>query len=171
MIQKQMLAIGLGVALAAPALAQKCDTSKSETAPMSRFSADAKGAVKDTRLNKTWLRCAIGMRWNGNTCEGQTLTYRWNDALSVIEEMNQKKVAGRSNWRLPTVDELESITEKRCFKPAINLEAFPYSPESGFWTDTRSEGVQPRAWVVHFLNGKRYVAHKKQDWRVRLIAD
>ncbi len=171
MRQKQILAAALGFALSAPVLAQKCDTNMAETAPSSRFKADANGALKDTKLNKTWLRCTIGMSWNGHTCTGQTLTYKWNDALGVIDEMNQKKVAGRSNWRLPTVDELESITEKRCFKPAINLEAFPYSPESGFWTDTRSEGVQPRAWVVHFLNGNRYVAHKKQDWRVRLIAD
>ncbi len=171
MIQKQLVAAVLGMALAAPVWAQNCDTNMAETAPASRFKADNKGAVKDTKLGKTWLRCIIGMNWNGSTCEGQSLTYNWNDAQSVIDELNQKKVAGRSNWRMPTADELESIVEKRCFKPAINLDAFPFSPESGFWTSTPSEGVQPRANVIHFLNGKRYIGHKKQDWRVRLIAD
>lgn len=171
MIKKQLIAAVLGLSMVVPAWAQKCDTKMTETAPMSRFTADSKGGLKDSKLKKTWLRCAVGMEWDGKSCIGQTLSYNWNDAQAIIEEMNQKKVAGRSNWRMPTIEELESITEKRCYKPAINLDAFPFSPETGFWSETRSEGVQPRAWVVHFLNGNRYIAHKKQDWRIRLIAD
>ncbi len=172
MIKKQILTAFLSVMLVAPVWAQQsCDSKQAETAPMSRFKPDSKGGLKDTKLNKTWLRCVVGMSWNGSTCEGQSLTYNWNDAQSIIDDLNKQKVAGRGNWRMPTADELESITEKSCYKPAINLDAFPYSPQSGFWTDTTAEGVQPRAYVIHFLNGNRYIGHKKQDWRVRLIAD
>ena len=171
MLRKKIMTAILGMALVVPAWAQNCDTKQPEVSPMSRFVPDDKGALKDTKLNKTWLRCVAGMHWDGKSCSGQSLSYSWKGALEIVADMNAKKVAGRSNWRLPTIEELESIAEKRCFKPAINLEAFPYSPDTAFWSDTRSEGAQPRAWVIHFLNGNRYVANKKQDWRVRLIAD
>lgn len=157
--------------LAAPAVAQECDKSRPATAPMSRFKAGAEGTITDTQTKKSWLRCPVGMSWSGSTCTGQSLTYKWNDALEMVNEYNAKKAGGRSNWRLPTVEELNTLVEKQCFKPAINLEAFPYSPESGFWTDSSLEGVQPRVWIVHFLHGQQYIANKKQDWRIRLIAD
>lgn len=156
--------------LSVPVLAQDCDLSKLESTPISRFKAGDDGTLIDTKLKRTWLRCAIGMKWNGSTCEGNTLTYNFRDTLIQVDELNAKKVGGRSDWRLPTVDELHSIAEPRCFKPAINLQAFPFSPESGFWTGTAEEGVQPRAWIVHFRHGQRYIANKKQDWRIRLIA-
>ncbi len=156
--------------LSMPAMAQDCDSSKPATAPMSRFKAGANGIITDKNNGNVWLRCPVGMKWENDSCGGNSLTYTWREAVVVIEELNAQKLAGRSDWRLPTIAELKSIVESRCFKPAIDLKAFPYSPESGFWTDTPVEGVQPRAWVVHFLNGKQYIANKNQTWRVRLIA-
>jgi len=158
-------------ALAMPVMAQDCDAKKPESTPKSRFVDNGDGTVTDKQTNKTWLKCIVGMKWDGNTCAGQSLTYTWADSLPVIDDLNAKKMAGRSDWRLPKVEELMSIVESRCFKPAINLDVFPYSPESAFWTDSSIEGFQPRVWVVHFLNGKQYIANKKQDWRIRLVAD
>lgn len=157
--------------VAAPVLAQDCNKNRPATAPMSRFKAGDDGTMIDSKPRQIWLRCVVGMEWDGSTCTGQSHTYTWNDALEVVNEFNAKKVGGRSNWRLPKVEELNAIVEKQCFKPAINLEAFPYSPESGFWTDSSLEGAQPRVWIVHFLHGQQYIANKKQDWRIRLIAD
>lgn len=157
--------------LSLPAVAQTCDDSKPASAPMSRFEAGDDGTIKDTRSGNVWLRCPVGMRWDGGSCAGKSLSYTFREALIVTAELNAKNTAGRSDWRLPSVVELNSIVEKRCFKPAIDLEAFPYSPESGFWTATSVAGVQPRTWLVHFLNGKPYIANKNQTWRIRLIAD
>jgi hypothetical protein len=155
---------------ASPSMAQDCDQSKTATAPLSRFSENNKGTLRDKVHGHIWLRCALGMSWNGTTCEGKSLTFSWRDAEEAIAEMNAMKISGRTDWRLPTIDELGSIVEHRCFKPAIDLQAFPYSPESGFWTATASPGVRPRAMVIHFLNGNPYVANKEQHWRVRPVA-
>lgn len=151
--------------------AQMCDASKAATAPMSRFKENATGTITDTQSKRVWLRCALGMSWNGSTCEGQTLTYDWRSANAAIDELNAKKIGGHKNWRLPSVTELQGIVESQCFKPAINLDAFPYSPESGFWTKTEAPGIKPRAMIVHFIHGQDYVANKNQSWRVRPIAD
>jgi hypothetical protein len=156
--------------LSMPVMAQNCDSNIPATAPMSRFKEGANGIITDKNTGNVWLRCPVGMKWEGGSCGGNSLSYTWSEAVVVIDELNAQKVAGRSDWRLPKIDELMSIVEPRCFKPAIDLDVFPFSPESGFWTDTAVEGVQPRAWVVHFLNGKQYIANKNQTWRVRLIA-
>lgn len=170
-MSKGLLVALLVVGVATPAVAQECDKSRPATAPMSRFKPGPEGAITDTQTKKSWLRCPVGMSWSGSTCTGQSLTFKWNDALDMVNEYNTNKVGGRTDWRLPRVEELNTIVEKQCFKPAINLEAFPYSPESGFWTDSSVEGAQPRVWIVHFLHGQQYIANKKQDWRIRLIAD
>lgn len=153
-----------------PVYAQKCDSSKSATAPFSQFSNAASATITDNKNKNTWLRCPVGMAWDGSSCGGISLKYTWTEALVEVDELNAKQYAGRNDWRLPTVEELITVVEQRCFKPAIDLKAFPYSPESGFWTDTLVDGVQPRAWVVHFLNGNQYIANKNQTWRLRLIA-
>ncbi len=158
-------------ALAMPAVAQNCNPKKPESTPASQFVDNGDGTVTDKKSKKIWLKCIIGMKWDGKTCIGQSLKYTWADSFPVIDDLNKKKTAGRSDWRLPKVEELVSIAETQCFKPAINLDVFPYSPETAFWTDSSVDGVQPRVWVVHYLNGNKYIANKKQDWRIRLIAD
>lgn len=152
------------------AAAQKCDEKKPETAPASQFKSSGQGIITDTKTKKVWLRCSLGMNWNGSTCVGHSLTYSWNMAEQKINELNESRAGGRSDWRLPTSVELKGIAEKRCFKPAINLDAFPFTPETGFWTKTESPGINARAKVVMFIHGKAYVANKTQSWRVRPVA-
>lgn len=161
----------LGAFVAAPALAQTCDSSKAATALLSQFKAGSGGTLEDTRSGKTWLRCALGMTWDGSTCTGLTLTYNWNGANAAIDELNASRFGGHANWRLPTVVELKGIVEQRCFKPAIDLAAFPYTPETGFWSADEVEGSNPRARIVHFIHGQDYIANKNQSWRVRPVAD
>lgn len=150
---------------------QKCDSGTPATAPMSRFKDGGNGTLVDTQSKRVWLRCSLGMNWNGSSCEGSSLTYDWSGAEAAMAELNARQAGGRSNWRLPTVEELNSIVEKQCFKPAISLDAFPFSPEAGFWSATAAAGRNPRAWIVHFLHGEQYIANKEQSWRVRPVAD
>lgn len=172
MIRLQLFPALLTACLSVSAFAQTCDTSKAETTPASRFKDNGDGTLTDTQTKKTWLRCALGANWNGSSCENLTTTFRYVDARAAVDELNQQRVAGRSNWRLPTADELSGIVETRCFKPAINLDVFSYSPESGFWTgDTEQGAVSLRAWIVHFLHGGRYISNQNQSWRVRPVAD
>ena len=153
-------------------VAQTCDTSKTASTPASRFQDNGDGTLTDSKTGKVWLRCALGAQWNGSSCENLTSTYSYRQARSALDELNDQKQAGRNNWRLPTADELAGIVETRCFKPAVNLDVFSYSPESGFWTgDTEQGAVSRRAWIVHFLHGGRYIANQSQSWRVRPVAD
>ncbi len=162
-----VLALGVGQAGAA----QNCDTKQAESTPSSRFKDNGDGTVTDTKTKLVWRHCVVGMNWNGVSCEGQSQTYKFSAAKIQIEELNKARDGKRSDWRLPTREELSGLVEDRCFKPAINLDVFPYSPESGFWTADEDEGqVSSRAWIVHFTNGKQYVANVNQEWRIRPVA-
>ncbi len=143
-----------------------------ETTPATRFNDQGDGTIQDTQTNKTWLRCAVGLQWNGSSCTGQSRAYNYAEMEGVVGAYNTQKYAQRSNWRLPTQEELLSIVESRCYNPAINLAVFPYSPQSGFWTATEDKGLlATRQKVVHFLNGGVYISNRNQAWRVRLISD
>lgn len=163
----------LAVVMAAPAVAeQSCNDKVNASAPESRFKDAGKGVVTDTQTGQAWLRCPLGMDWNGSSCEGTSTSYAWNRAQDAVADLNEARAGGRNNWRLPSQDELLAIVEKKCYAPAINLAVFPYSPETGFWTSTEDQGlIHPRAKVVHFRNGKPYIGNKAQAWRVRPVAD
>lgn len=150
---------------------QECDTNKPESTPASRFKDNNDGTVTDKTTNRIWLKCALGMEWRDGSCIGQTQEYSYGAADSAVDILNKTRVAGRSDWRIPTVEELSGIVEKRCARPAINLKVFPYSPESGFWTSTENPGiVTERVWLVHFFDGRNYIANKNQTWRLRPVA-
>lgn len=84
-----------------------------------------------------WSRCALGQQFDGTSCVGSARVYTWDEAREVVAEVNQSRIlASYDDWRLPSVDELLTIVERCREAPAINTNAFPATPWSGFWTST-----------------------------------
>lgn len=62
----------------------------------------------------------------------------------LTEVVNNEKMLGYEDWRLPNSKELASLVEYACFAPAISVEAFPDTPSASFWTNTPdTRGVNP----------------------------
>lgn len=85
----------------------------------------------DNKTKLYWRRCAEGSKWTGTSCSGEPRSYLMREYLTEF------KISG-SDWRLPTIDELNSIKSGQrasaenigsspsgCIKPAINLNIFP----------------------------------------------
>ena len=67
-----------------------------------------------------------------------------------IADLNEAQYGGRSDWRLPTVKELCTITDKGRSSPAINTLYFP-NVLSAFWSSTNDGGY---AFQVNFITGE-----------------
>jgi len=165
-----LLAIVLTVS-SGPLLAQQdCHSKIYPSTPSERFRDNGDGTVTDTKTKLTWMRCPLGMHWKGETCADMAANYEWQDARRKVRRMNKDGgYAGKGDWRLPTLQELEKIVEHRCINPAANLEIFPDTPPTGFWSATPDKDYDKGAWLVFFLHGKSYMGNQQQAWAIRLV--
>lgn len=113
----------------------------------SQLSADATGhaAVLDTRTQLMWSAAP-------SICE----CANWRDAGKSCTDL---ELAGFNDWRLPTVEELFLLADRTKYNPAIDVEFFPGTHSSWYWTstvdctDAPSEASSGFAWDVHFSGG------------------
>ena len=88
---------------------------------------------------------ATGLMWEQS---GSGKYMQYGDAEKYVSKLNQKKIAGKSDWRLPTVDELWSLMEKDKKNDNLYIDPIFDSRQRQCWSsDKRSSGS---AWVVNF---------------------
>lgn len=114
-----------------------CVNTITESTPSSRFVLNGDETITDSETGLMWMRCSIGQTWDGAACTGTALTMNWKQALDMAVGAN---FANAGNWRLPNIKELKSITEDRCYSPAINESIFPDTPSTSFWSSTSGTG-------------------------------
>lgn len=118
--------------------------------PKERYVINNDGTVTDTVTNLQWMRCSYGETWTGKTCTGNLKIEKMQNASYAAF---LTKFAGKSDWRLPTVDELKTLVYcssgnpaywntigRGCVgdfqKPTLYLEAFPGTLPAVYWTVT-----------------------------------
>lgn len=135
--------------------------------PTSDFTDLGNGTVTHSRTGLTWMRCAMGQDWDGNTCQGVGQGYTWTQAQTSTHAF-----AGWNDWRLPTAGELLTIMDYSTHANAytINREIFPLLPSSSsFWTASVFANNPNHAWFVRFDNGFDCEANKSAMLAVRLV--
>ena len=118
----------------------------------------------------TWDRCSLGQTWDINTsnCTGTTKTYTWQNALKEVNNRNSTNYLGFNDWRLPNINEFQSISETCGFNPAINQIIFPSTSSSFYWSASSYVAPPSSAWYVDFGYGNVYANAKSDSWFVRL---
>ena len=150
---------------------QTCRSNLEESTPTSRFVFSDNGTVTDTETEITWMRCAMGQKWDGKTCTGKAQEYSWQEARDAIAELNSNTFGEPSSWRLPLVPELASIVERKCFEPRANLIVFPATPSKAFWTGMEKKGSSEQAYAIDFGRGKVTPSKKTYAGPIRLMHD
>lgn len=150
-------------------LAQTCQTANiAATTPSNRFTMNKDGTVSDTKTGLIWKKCSEGQ--SGANCDsGNATTYSWQGALQQAQSVNNVGFAGYKNWRLPNIKELNSIIEEMCDSPSINLEVFPNTQISRYWTSSAYSNSVNNAWRVNFSYGSSYNDNKDYDYYIRLV--
>ncbi|CAK0761782.1 hypothetical protein CCP3SC15_270010 [Gammaproteobacteria bacterium] len=150
---------------------QTCNSAIPESTPISAFPDTGNGTVTDTRTGLVWKLCVEGQTWDVDsfTCSGNAQIYTWQQALLRAKAHNDAGgFAGQTDWRLPNVKELLSITEERCYDPAINLSVFPETNSSDFWSASAYADASGYAWHVLFSHGYAYYGYEDGSFQVRL---
>jgi len=98
------------------------------------------------------------------------------DTHHYVEMVNDEGLCGASDWRLPTVDELNSLVHRGgTTEPTIDDEYFPQTAVARYWTASPLASPFPDspnadfAWFVTFGAGLVETADKSFDLRVRLV--
>lgn len=124
--------------------------------------------VLDTRTQLIWRRCPEGMTWQADQCQGEITYWMWYEALPLAAQA--AKTTGKL-WRVPNVKELYSIVDLAKPEMAIDLQVFPSTPNSQFWTSTHYAQDAFFGWVVHFWYGSVYFSYLEDLSAVRLVRD
>jgi serine/threonine protein kinase len=91
---------------------------------------------------------ATGLIWQRG---GPSNTMIYADAEKYIEQLNNARFAGFSDWRLPTLEEAMSLMEPRKLNAGLYIDPKFDKTQSYIWTaDKKSAGV---AWMAYFYNG------------------
>jgi hypothetical protein len=76
---------------------------------------------------------------------------------------------GRDDWRLPSLQEFETIVDEGRSNPAIDPVLFPDTPAEGFWSGTPWSGTPMLAWHVDFDRGSAAYDTATMLYRVRCV--
>ncbi|MCG9875950.1 MAG: DUF1566 domain-containing protein [Leptospiraceae bacterium] len=120
------------------------------------FSTDY--TTKDNSTGLIWKTCSQGL--SGNNCTvGAILNMSWQDAnsgtngCSSLNNLNSGAgFAGRKDWRLPLVEELETLFDYGSSSPVkIDLTRFPAtSGTSRYWTSAQKLGFPSEYFSLDF---------------------
>jgi hypothetical protein len=141
------------------AQAQACFNAQvAPTTPTADFDVRADGTAIHLPTGLMWMRCSLGQVWNGTTCTGSILSLPvWGNALQTIRSINAGTsdadgdgapgFAGQTDWRMPNIKELVSITEACRRGPALNNVVFPNAPAgSNHWSSSTPHAIASVAW-------------------------
>ncbi|WLD57196.1 DUF1566 domain-containing protein [Salinispirillum sp. LH 10-3-1] len=154
--------------LSQSALAQSCRTSLTQTTPDADFIWLDDGTVRHLPTGMIWMRCSLGQTWTGTGCSGEARALTWTEALDISDGQT---FAGRSDWKLPTRQQLTTIVEKSCTLPSINRAAFPDTMPFPYWTATPFANDSGYSWAISFELGNVQFGYYDHDrFYVRLVA-
>jgi hypothetical protein len=119
-------------------------------------------AVLVTNGNGTVTDTKTGLIWQ----QGEPGAMTWGDALAHCEGLS---LGANSDWRLPNVKELESLTDDTGNSPAIDTLLFPKANASYYWSSTTKAYSPDYAWDVDFINGGVLGGNKSNGMYVRCV--
>lgn len=116
--------------------------------------------------NSTVTDTATGLMWQKETAPG---TYTWQQALEYAENLTFP-ANGYTDWRLPNINELQTLVDYSRYTPAIYPVFRPHTSNlSSYWSSTTYASNTSYAWIVSFGYGSVYYDGKSKCYSVRAV--
>ncbi|MFW6324812.1 MAG: DUF1566 domain-containing protein [Desulfovibrionales bacterium] len=143
--QRQCFAVS-GHPVECPGTGQDGEVQSGLPWPSPRFERHSRG-VRD---------CLTGLIWHPDADFSQKLL-TWEEALAEIHALNDQ---GASTWRLPNINELESLVDASTHSPALPVDHPFMNPRDGYWSSTTSFFEPDWSYVLYLTKGAVGVGHK-----------
>lgn len=139
--------------------------------PSERFRDNGDGTVTDQKFLLVWMKCASGQAWRNERCTGTANAYGWADAKQQAANASRDNAAVLDDWRVPSLRELATITDRACRNPRTNLAVFPSTPAAAFWSSSARSGnsADDRVLALSFGAEGVLLAHKDERLHLRLV--
>jgi hypothetical protein len=126
--------------------------------------------VKPSRILTTVLVTVLNgeVKTPKNTIE----SYGFVDADKFVKTINEQKLCGETNWRLPQIQELQSIVDYSVPLPNPNIDTafFPNSTSKIYWSATPYAKNKSDVWGIYFEDGCIFEQDKKTNAAIRLVS-
>jgi hypothetical protein len=107
------------------------------------------GKLQDSQHTFTWYNSEAEVvgKENGGNCQGCRC-----DTAAYVAHINEMKLAGAGDWRVPTIAELEMLLKD---KSAIDQRYFPYIQPDWYCSATPHSAKKDFLWGFHVEMGQR----------------
>lgn len=112
---------------------------------------------------------ASGDAGGTNTCSNTLGGQNCNTQNYVAAVNISPGLCGHTDWRMPTIKELEGIADLGRSNPAIDPTYFPNTPSLYVWSGSPDANYLSYAWAVHFGSGNADSDNRSDYVRVRLV--
>jgi uncharacterized protein DUF1566 len=142
------------------------------------YTDNGDGTITDDNTNLVWEK-----KSDDGSIHDKDNLYTWDAAFEVhVAGLNAANFAGRNDWRLPNVKELQSIVDYENFPPAV-APAFNNNCNPGtttvfngsctaaslYWSSSTFANFPDDAWVVFFSFGNVDGGFKNFAFHVRAV--
>lgn len=120
----------------------------------------------------SWYNSVNNYGGNAGTLSGGTCqTAGRCDTEKFVADVNAAALCGKTDWRMPRLNELYQIADRGIADPGPTIHAtyFPNTPASEFWSGSPFAGVSDGAWGVYFASGFDYAFFRSATFQVRLV--
>ena len=119
--------------------------------PLNRYTDNGDGTVTDEATTLTWAKdpSQIGGEWT--QAVNTPKAHNWATYISMCEALSY---GGKDDWRMPNMQELNSIIYFANKSPALDKTKWAHIENSQYWASTTYANDTLYAWLVDMFDGK-----------------
>ena len=115
-----------------------------------RYIVHNDGTVTDTNTSLMWMQCRLGQTYANDNCSGSPSIYNWDKALESVNNYTFPTTNGYSDWRLPNIRELFSLTALDN-SDEFNSNIFPIISDKHFyWSSSPVTDDGSKAFLIQY---------------------
>lgn len=146
--------------------AKNCSLEMNNDGKLPAFLAYKTGMVQHVASGLIFKQCLEGQSFKGAQCAGAEKFYTWLDAEKLAMKLH---FGGYDDWRLPKLEELQTLVDPSCQKPVVNRAYFSSLSDQQIWTASPGAPVNDHSVVLDVGDGQIFGVGRQGKRSVLLV--